>query len=140
MLSKGVAKEGENIFGSGSMTGIAISVLVRNPEAEEFGKIHFHDIGDDLTIKQKQDIIHQLKSIDGITAKDGWQDIQPDENNDWINQGEPSFGNHISIGNKRDRTATTIFTNYSLGIASGRDSWCYNASSKTLAKNMKSID
>ena len=53
MLSKGLAKEGQNVFGSGSMTGISIAVLVKNPEAEEHGQLHFHDIGPDLTTSEK---------------------------------------------------------------------------------------
>ncbi len=139
ILSGGVAKEGENIFGSGSMTGIAISILVRDPKAKKFGKIHFHDIGDDLTIKQKQAIINQLKSIDGITTKDGWQNVQPDKHHDWINQRDPSFENHIAIGNKKDKKAITIFTNYSSGVKTNRDFWCYNSSKKALSKNMSSM-
>src|SRR5690606_38064072 len=46
MLSKGKAKEGENIFGSGSMTGIAISILVKNEKQKENG-IYYFDIGDE---------------------------------------------------------------------------------------------
>ena len=140
MLSGGRAKEGQNVFDSGGMIGIAISVLVRNPDAKEFGKIYFHDIGDDLKTDQKLAIVQNFKSIDGITdSKKGWETIQPDGKHDWINQGEPSFANHISIGTKKSKTATTIFTNYSNGLKTQRDSWCYNSSSKALAKNMKSI-
>ena len=140
MLSGGRAKEGQNVFDSGGMIGIAISVLVRNPDAKEFGKIYFHNIGDDLKTDQKLAIVQNFKSIDGITdSKKGWETIQPDGKHDWINQGEPSFANHISIGTKKSKTATTIFTNYSNGLKTQRDSWCYNSSSKALAKNMKSI-
>lgn len=48
MLSKGKAKEGQNIFGSGSMTGIAISLLVKNPNRKDQGSIFVHDIGGHL--------------------------------------------------------------------------------------------
>ena len=127
MATGGLAGEGQNVFGSGSMTGIAISILVRDPKAKEFGKIYFHDIGDDLKTEEKLALINQFKSIDGITdSKKGWETIQPDENNDWLNQREPSFANYIEIGNKIDRTATTIFTNYSNGIKTNRDSFNYN--------------
>ncbi len=142
MMSK-IAGEGGNIFGSGSKAGIAISVLVRNPDAKEFGKIHFHDIhdiGDNLKTDEKLEKIAKLKSIDGITnSGNGWEIIQPDKYNDWINQRDLSFENHISIGNKKDKKATTIFTNYSLGVSTNRDSWVYNASRKTLANNIKKM-
>ncbi len=131
-------REGGKIFGSGSRNPIAISILVRDPKAKKFGKIHFHDIGDYLKQEEKLAIVQNFKSIDGITnSEKGWQDIQPDENYDWINQGEKSFENHISIGNKKDKKATTIFENYSRGVASGRDAWCYNSSSKNVKANIK---
>ena len=53
MLSKGRAKEGGNIFGSGSMAGIAISILVKNPDAAAHGQIYYHDVGDDLSKEAK---------------------------------------------------------------------------------------
>ena len=37
MLSGGRAGEGENVFGQGTMTGVAISVFVKNPDAAERG-------------------------------------------------------------------------------------------------------
>ena len=140
MFSGGHAKEGENVFGSGSMTGISISVLVRNPDANEFGKIYFHDIGDDLKTEEKLAMINHFKSIDGITdSENSWKIIQPDGHHDWISQREPSFENHIEIGTKKNKSATTIFTNYSLGIATGRDRWCYNSSRQTLSTKINSI-
>jgi len=136
MLSKGAAKEGGNIFDSGSMTGISIAVLVRNPESKTQGQIHFHNIGDDLSGKEKRAIIRNLKSIDGIAAKDGWRKITPDDNNDWLDQVDKSFDRFMVLGDKKDKTAQTIFANYSRGIATGRDAWCYNRSQSGLFNNM----
>ena len=45
MLSKGRAREGENIFGQASMTGIAITLFVNNPAAKERGSIFVHNVG-----------------------------------------------------------------------------------------------
>ena len=130
-------KEKGNVFGAGTRTPVAITVLVRNPDAKEHGKIYFHDIGDYLDQKEKLAIVQNFKSIDGIRdSEKGWQEIQPDENNDWINQRDPSFANHIVIGNQLNGT-TAIFAGYSSGVVSARDAWVYNASSKTLADNIK---
>ncbi len=82
MLSKGLAKEGDNIFGSASMTGIAISIFVKNPNAKEHGQISYHDIGDDLSEDQKLEIISTFESLNGITTADGWLDIVPDKHSD----------------------------------------------------------
>jgi predicted helicase len=46
-------KEGGKIFGSGSRAPIAISLLVKNPDAQSHGQIYFHDIGDYLSREEK---------------------------------------------------------------------------------------
>ncbi len=138
MLSKGRAKEGGNIFESGSMTGIAITLFVKNPDATEHGKIYYHDIGDDLGGKEKLKIIQNFKSIDGITTKKGWQDIVPDQYNDWINQRDESFDTFIDMGDKKNKNSITIFENYSLGLNTGRDAWCFNFSKLELGEKIQS--
>lgn len=134
MLSKGRAKEGENIFGSGSMTGTAISVMVKNPQANKNGKIYFYDIGDDLSTATKKQILQRFKSIKSLE----WKEVVPDSHNDWINQRDDSFNEHISIGDKKDKSSITVFDNYSLGVNTNRDIWCYNSSKNAVADNMES--
>ena len=131
-------KEGGKIFGSGSRTPVAISVLVKNPEAEERGRIFYHDIGDYLSQKDKLETIRGFGSINGITKMDRWETITPDENNDWLNHVDPSFEKFMFIGSgKRDKPSEkTIFKLASLGINSNRDSWAYNSSQQKLSLNM----
>ena len=57
MLSKGKAKEGQNIFSSGSMTGIAITLFVKNTNTQSHGNIFYYDIGDDLTTTEKKECL-----------------------------------------------------------------------------------
>lgn len=137
MLSKGAAREGQNVFGSGSMTGISIAVLVKNPKTEEYGRIHFHDIGPDLTTKEKLNIIRNFVSVDGVAKLGGWNTIAPDENNDWLDQVDRNFEKFIEIGNKKISGAVGVFDNYSLGIASSRDAWVYNSSKEQLQGNVE---
>lgn len=56
-------KEKDNVFGQGTRTPVVISILVKNPEAKEHGKIHFHDIGDYLTREQKLETISNFRSV-----------------------------------------------------------------------------
>lgn len=130
-------KEGGKIFGSGSRAPIAISILIKNPEAKVRGNIYFHDIGDYLTREQKLKTVADFGSIEGITKQKGWQEIEPDQFGDWLNQRDPNFDTYISLGNKRDKTAQVIFENYSRGAETGRDAWVYNFSSKMLEGNVK---
>ncbi|MCC5987225.1 MAG: DEAD/DEAH box helicase [Pararhodobacter sp.] len=130
-------REGGKIFGSGSRAPIAISVLVKNPSAKEHGKIHFHDIGNYLDQKKKLEIIRGFGSIGGISSVDGWVDITPNEHNDWVRQRDSSFSHLIAIGDKSKTEDVVIFENYSLGVMTTRDSWCFNSSSSELKSNIE---
>ena len=127
-------KEGGKIFGGGSRAPIAISILVKNPNAKSQGNIYFHNIGDYLNRDDKLNIIETFASIDGITKQDLWQTIQPDKYQDWLNKRDDSFYHHIIMGDKKDKTKPAIFENYSNGIATNRDAWVYNASKIMLEK------
>ncbi|MDD2162642.1 DEAD/DEAH box helicase family protein [Pseudomonas sp. MIL19] len=135
MLSKGRAKEGGNVFGGGSMAGIAISVLVKNPDASAHGQIYYHDVGDDLS---KEDKLEQIASSASVVGIEQWQQIIPDEHGDWLKQRDNSFSEYIVLGDKKS-TAPKLFDNFSLGVVTNRDAWAYNSSQSKLATNMTSM-
>lgn len=139
MLSKGRAQEGQNIFGSGSMTGISIALFIKNPQAKEQGQLHYHNIGDDLKTSEKLEIIQKLGSIAGITEAQGWETLVPDEFGDWLNLRDPNFDNYLVLGEKRNKAEQTIFDNYSNGLKTNCDAWVYNSSSLAVDKNMSSF-
>ena len=132
-------KEGGKIFGSGSRAPIAISILVKNPNAEKHGQIYFHDIGDYLNREQKLEIIKDFQSVNGISKQNGWTQIIPDQFNDWLNQRDPNFDTYLSMGDKKDKSAVVIFENYSMGVGTSRDVWAYNSSYKKVKHNMQSM-
>nr|WP_272916485.1 DEAD/DEAH box helicase family protein [Qipengyuania vulgaris] len=76
ILAKGAAKEGENIFGQGSMTGIAILLLVKTSSGKGRGKIHYFDIGDSLSTSDKK---VKLQSYESVNSVPDWQDVIPDK-------------------------------------------------------------
>ncbi len=133
MLSGNRAGEGENVFGQGSMTGIAITVFVKNPDASEQGRIRLHDIGNDLDRKEKLDTLKRFGSIREIEKAGGWTRIAPDEHGDWLDQRDSSFEGYPKIGDKKNKTEHVLFDNYSLGVATNRDAWCINPSRLALA-------
>lgn len=133
-------KEKDNVFDSGSRAPIAISVLVKNPNSEKTGQILFHDIGDYLSKDDKLNIVASFKSIAGISAKSAWQPLKPDNYGDWINQRDDSLYEHLSMGSKaKGFNETTIFSNYSRGLESGRDVWVYNSSKELVTENMQQM-
>lgn len=136
VLSKGKAKEGGNVFDSGSMSGIAITLFVKNKNSKKHGEINYYDIGDDLSSKDKLRLLKSLRSIAHINTQNVWQRIVPDQYNDWIAQRDEGFDNFIDMGDKKDKKAITIFCNYSNGLKTQRDAWCYNSSKEVLSQNI----
>lgn len=132
-------REGGKIFGSGSRAPIAITLFVKNPAAQEHGKILIHDIGDYLTREEKLAKVRTFRSVRGISEANGWMEIEPDAHNDWINQRDESFDQFIKIGDKKEKSTPTLFNIYSSGVKTNRDPWCYNSSKSVVECNMRSM-
>ena len=127
-------KEGGKIFDSGSRAPIAISILVKNLESKEHGKIFFHDIGDYLNRDEKLGLINQFGSIEGIS---NWKTIAPDEHGDWLSQRDDSFERYMVLGDKSKKSELRLFDNFSLGVATNRDAWVYNSSQEKMVNNIQ---
>ena len=119
-------KEGGKIFGSGSRTPVAISILVK--DGSNINELHYHDIGDYLSQKEKLKIIEELSDISSVD----WDTIQPDENNDWINQRDLMYSSYpILFGNNDD----SIFIDKTTGITTARDNWIVGFSKTNVKIN-----
>ncbi|MEK4566925.1 type ISP restriction/modification enzyme [Alkalihalobacillus sp. FSL R5-0424] len=115
-------EEGGKIFGSGSRTPIAVTILVK--DGSENKKIYYNDIGDYLSREQKLQIVSEKKSITNIE----WKEITPDSNNDWINQRDLSYSSFHGID-------TQIFKEKAIGVGSKRDTWVYGFSKDNIINN-----
>lgn len=118
-------KEGGKIFGSGSRTPVAISILVKDGSDQH--DIHYHDIGDYLSQKDKLKIIEEFSDVSGID----WQIIKPDENNDWLNQRDPNYQKYAMMAGEQD----SVFIQNIIGVSTNRDSWVYNFSKQNVEQN-----
>ncbi|MBN8712259.1 MAG: damage-inducible protein [Verrucomicrobia bacterium 61-8] len=126
-----------NVFGESTRTPVAISILIKNPEKKGKCELYYHDIGDYLDREEKLEIITRFQSIEGIQKKQGWHRIIPNASHDWINQRDEAFGTFVSIGDKRDDMAITVFESYSSGLKTCRDAWCYNFSRNAVETDMQ---
>ncbi len=127
-------QEGGKIFGEGSRAPIALVFLVKNPAAQEKGKIYFHTVADYLSREQKLSEISQFGTISNME----WSEIIPDSHGDWLNQRDDSYGRFMRVdGKKTDEKC--IFRNFSLGIATHRDSWVYNSSRDRVVRSMQHL-
>ncbi|MCZ8061768.1 type ISP restriction/modification enzyme [Silanimonas sp.] len=134
MLSRGAAREGENIFGSRSMTGIAITLLVKNAASTGPGRIFYCDVGDDLSEQEKIGWLSESGSFDSLP----WTSIQPDRYGDWINQRASGFESFVLLGTKKAASSGALFATYSMGLSTHRDAWTYNFSRVRLEQQLKS--
>lgn len=130
-------KEGGKIFGSGSRTPIAITILVKKTLfGNQKAKIYYHDIGDYLSREEKLRKIQTFGSI-ANPAMD-WKVLEPNEQGDWINHRNEAFSSFLPLvpEKKFDVRAKSLFTTYSLGIATARDAWVYNFSKQCLKQSV----
>lgn len=129
-------KEGDGVFGLGSRTPVAITILVKNKaDNTKKAQIHYYDIGDYLSREDKLHIIRQFGSVENIP----WNILEPNEYGDWINHRNEMFKQFIPIEpeKKFDGKSKSFFVTYSLGLASARDSWVYNYAKESVAYNMR---
>lgn len=133
-----VKKEGQNVFDI--MTGVCITILVKKKGYSGQGTLFYHDIGDYLSRKEKLSAIKDFKDINAIP----WQVLTPDEHGDWVNHRDPGFHHFLPIGDKETKgkaTSKAIFSIFSNGLKTQRDTWAYNFSRSSLERNMrKTID
>ncbi|MFY1049322.1 type ISP restriction/modification enzyme [Apilactobacillus sp. 1-1-2] len=125
-------KESGNVFGSGSRTPIAISILVKDGSNNH--EIHYHDIGDYLSRENKLKI---LRDNDSISLID-WKNINPDKNNDWINQRDEKYESYIPMFDKNN-VNDSVYSDQLTGVNSARDAWVTGFSRKKSIENAKRL-
>ena len=131
-------KEGGKIFGSGSRTPIAITLLVKNPSIKtEKATIHYHDIGDYLDREQKLKIVKGFKTFEN--PKLDLKTLLPNEQGDWLSMRNSAFDEFIPLEpvKKYDLKNQSFFITQSLGTATNRDTWVYNFSKPVLKENIQ---
>ena len=133
-------QEGGKVFGQGSRAPVAITILVRNPEAVHDGcRILYRDIGDYLRREEKLAVLREAGSIAGI---EDWRTITPDRHHDWIGQRSEEFQRLYPVGSKAakvGRTDDAIFKLFSNGYKTGRDAYVYNFSRHSCAENARKM-
>ena len=131
-----VRREGQNVFDI--MTGVSITILVKNPKYKGKCIISYSDIGDYLNRKEKLD---KIKGYGTFLNKELNQKIlTPNESGDWINLRNDIYSTFIPLFDK-ENPEQNIFNLNSSGVVTNRDSWTYNFSVESLQNNIqKTID
>ena len=128
-------REGGKIFGQGSRTPVAITILVKSKNRSGKGEIHYHDIGDYLSREEKLRIVDDFGDIAGIE----WQSITPDKHGDWLNKRDSEFDDYIPLApeEKFDYLAKSWFTVNSSGLKTGMDGIAIGYSRKGVVEAVK---
>ena len=131
-------REGGNVFPI--QTGVAITVLVKDPTHTGRAEIFYAETEDYATRQEKLDQIATYGSIEGISGADAFRPVTPNDHGDWISTRDERFATFQEIGNKplKGKESTpAIFRQYSNGLKTNRDAWCYNFSREAVAANMR---
>jgi predicted helicase len=121
-------KESGNVFGSGSKTPVAITLLIK--DGSDNHQIFYHDIGDYLSRDEKLSIIAKNKSISNLK----WSEIIPDKHNDWINQRDERYEEFIPFINEV-KQSEGVFNEQHTGVSASRDPWVTGFSKRAVKYN-----
>lgn len=91
-------REGGNVFPI--MTGVAITLLVKDPEYVGSAEIFYAEAEDYATRQEKLNQIQAYCSITGINKAEVFSRIEPNEHGDWISVRDERFATFQEIGNK----------------------------------------
>lgn len=137
-MGNGAKREGGNVFDI--QTGVAISVLIKDPAHSGTADIFYAEAEDYATRQEKFNQINAYGSIEGISGADAFRSITPNQHGDWISSRDERFATFQEIGNKAlkgKESTPALFRQFSLGLATHRDPWCYNYSAKIVTSNMR---
>lgn len=119
-------QEGGKIFGSGSRTPVAITLLVK--DGSQNHELLYNDIGDYLSREDKLHIIENKQTLSNMD----WIKIIPDKNNDWINQRDEHYEDFSEIDGD-------VFGTRAIGVGTKRDPWVYGFSKDNVAKTANKL-
>ena len=111
----------------GSIATIAIVLLVKNPAKSGSIDVRYAQVGDFTTASEKVAEIVHSRSYSGLNPIS----IMPNEHGDWLAQRAKDFSTFLPI--------QSLFTVYSGGLKTNRDTWCYGFSTEAVSKKMQRL-
>jgi len=124
-------QEGGKVFGTGSRATIAMVFLIRDPQLTSH-TIEYYRVADYTTREEK---LSQLRTFQSLAHVPMTRRIS-DGTGDWLHTRNADFDQFDGLGVKSATGERTIFSTYSLGVATGRDAWVVNSSRSQLNENV----
>lgn len=122
--------EGGKVFGEGSQSGIAITVLVKGGDRSGEARINYEQVADGLTQEQK---LEQVRQIGSILSAPG-RLIRPNEHGDWINHRSSEFSTYLAVAAGAE---SGVFSTIVNGLGTSRDAWVYASGTDVLRHSMR---
>src|SRR5690606_27635320 len=89
-------KEAGNVFGEGTKTSVAITILVKKPLASGGkARINYADVGDYLSRKEKLQTLRSTTSV--RDSRISWRILNPNSEGDWLAQRSEAFASLTSL-------------------------------------------
>ena len=127
--------EGGGIFGEGSRTPAAITLLIRRKGDPSFGNIFYAQMADGLSRQSKLEQLGREASYKNIE----WTQLFPNSAGDWINQRNEDFDTFLPLGEKGKSSGRAIFKTHAHGLVTARDAWVVNFSKEKVIDNSKRL-
>ena len=132
-----------NVFGI--QVGVGITIALRN-SAHTTHEIHYFQVPE---LDRREDklafLAECVHSHEGPVGQIKWTQIQPDSKNTWVKAAfADEFSTYLPIGTQGAKTSNsigegTIFSTYSLGMATNRDAVLYGFDKNGLLERVKSF-
>ncbi len=125
-----------NVFGI--QVGVSISLFVKAAKRQKAGaRIFYFKTGEFWRRQQKYGFLDEKAAISGLA----WKQLTPNRSADWITEDfKNEYQEFLPLGNKETKSRETVdgclFSTFSNGIKTNRDSWVYNFRRQTLAENV----
>ena len=143
-------KEGQVIFGieireksevrkgTGSRSGVQITVLVRNPDKPlgQPATLHYAEVPERSTLKQKFDWLADL----GDATSDQFETVPVNDTHDWINLTDGTFNDMMPVcitGSQQG--APAIVSKHASGVKTNCDQYVYSFSKEALSERVRRL-
>jgi predicted helicase len=131
-----------NVFGI--QVGVIVALLIRNRNANpksERATLRYARVDEFWRKEQKYKFLEDTKDFDGME----WQELEPDAKGTWLMEGmEDDFASFFILGNKEAKKKSvgaqkTIFSTYSIGVSTNRDTWVYDFNKSELSERIEKV-
>ncbi|MGB7201460.1 MAG: type ISP restriction/modification enzyme [Pyrinomonadaceae bacterium] len=132
-------KEAGNVFGGGSRTPIAITLLVKGMQSQSGpATIWYEEVADYLDREAKLNLTKKVATVSSDSLE--WIQLTPNVQGDWVAHRTDLFSEFIPISpeKKFDIQSESFFVVNSRGNETSRDAWVYNYSENRLRDKIES--